>query len=85
MVLLMQETERVDNEDLKNYVEAYLRKYKEVVEDNLNLVDDIEHVFFKYCWYLIIDFSSRTLKSCSSNPYFSKKGSGIQFSLKLFF
>ena len=46
--------ERVNNEDLKNYVEAYLRKYKEVVEDNLNLVDDIEHVFFKYCWYLII-------------------------------
>jgi len=30
MVSLMQENERVNNEDLKNYVEAYLRKYKEV-------------------------------------------------------
>jgi len=44
----MQENERVNNEDLKNYVEAYLRKYKEVVEDNLSLVHDIKHVFFKY-------------------------------------
>jgi len=30
----MQKNERVGNKDLEKYVEAYLRKYKEVVEDN---------------------------------------------------
>ncbi len=44
----MQKTERVNDKELENYVEAYLKKYKEVVEDNLHLVHDIEHVFFKY-------------------------------------
>jgi len=47
-VSLMQKTERVNDKELENYVEAYLKKYKEVVEDNLHLVHDIEHVFFKY-------------------------------------
>lgn len=48
MVLLMQKPERVEDKELENYVETYLKKYKEVVEDNLHLVHDIEHVFFKY-------------------------------------
>ena len=47
-VSLMQKIERVNDKELENYVEAYLKKYKEVVEDNLHLVHDIEHVFFKY-------------------------------------
>lgn len=48
MVLLMQKSERVEDRELENYVEMYLKKYKEVVEDNLHLVHDIKHVFFKY-------------------------------------
>jgi len=48
MVLLMRKPERVNNNELENYAKAYLKKYKEVVKDNFNLVHDIEHVFFKY-------------------------------------
>ena len=38
----------VNEAELKNYVEAYLKKYKEIVEENLHLVHNIKHVFFKY-------------------------------------
>jgi len=38
----------VDGKDLEKYVEYYLGKYREVVEENLNLVHDVKHVFFKY-------------------------------------
>ena len=48
VVLPMQKSERVDGEELENYARAYLKKYREVVEDNFHLVHDIEHVFFKY-------------------------------------
>jgi len=47
-MLLPQKTERVDNKDLEKYVKCYLEKYREVVEENFNLVHDIKHVFFKY-------------------------------------
>jgi len=47
-VFLMGKVNRVDEKELKNYVESYLKKYKEVVEENLHLVHDIEYVFFKY-------------------------------------
>ena len=38
----------MDGKDLEKYVEYYLGKYREVVEENLNLVHDVKHVFFKY-------------------------------------
>jgi len=44
----MQAPERVDEKELKEYVIAYLSKYRELVEENFHLVHDIEHVFFKY-------------------------------------
>jgi hypothetical protein len=47
-VSLTQKNGVVSEKELENYVVAYLRKYKEVVEDNLHLVHDIENIFFKY-------------------------------------
>lgn len=47
-ILSTQKPERVNEKELEGYVKAYLKKYKEIVEDNFNLVHDIEHVFFKY-------------------------------------
>ena len=47
-VSLTQKNGIMSEKELENYVEAYLKKYKEVVEDNLHLVHDIENVFFKY-------------------------------------
>jgi len=41
VMLLPQKTERVDNKDLEKYVKCYLEKYREVVEENFNLVHDI--------------------------------------------
>jgi len=48
VTILMQAPERVDEKELKEYVIAYLSKYRELVEENFHLVHDIEHVFFKY-------------------------------------
>ena len=47
-ILSMPKPERVNEKELESYVEAYLKEYKEVVEDNFHLVHDIEHIFFKY-------------------------------------
>ncbi|MEM3550861.1 MAG: hypothetical protein QXQ94_05730 [Candidatus Bathyarchaeia archaeon] len=44
----MPKSEVVSERELKGYVETYLRKYKEIAEENLNLIHDIGHVFFKY-------------------------------------
>jgi len=48
MVLLMHKPDRADEKDLESYAKAYLKKYKEVVEDNSLLLQGLEHVFFKY-------------------------------------
>jgi hypothetical protein len=44
----MQKNEVVNEMELKDYVKAYLGKYKEIVEANLHLVHDIKQIFFKY-------------------------------------
>jgi len=48
MKLITQKSKRVKDTDLRRYVEEYLKKYKEIVEENLPLVHNIQHVFFKY-------------------------------------
>jgi len=48
VIISTQKSERVNEKELEDYVEAYLRKYKEIVEDNFHLVHDSEHIFFKY-------------------------------------
>jgi len=47
-ILSTPKSERVNEKELESYVKAYLKKYKEIVEDNFNLVHDIQHIFFKY-------------------------------------
>ena len=47
-ILSTPKSERVDEKELEGYVKAYLKEYKEIVEDNFHLVHDIEHIFFKY-------------------------------------
>jgi hypothetical protein len=44
----MRLSEIVGKKELENYVKAYLKKYKEIVEDNFPLIHDIKYVFFKY-------------------------------------
>lgn len=47
-VLSTRKAEIVNEKELEGYVETYLKKYKEIVEDNFHLVHDNEHIFFKY-------------------------------------
>ncbi len=47
-ILSMPKPERVTEEELESYIEAYFKEYKEVVENNFHLVHDVEHIFFKY-------------------------------------
>lgn len=47
-ILSMLKSERVNEQELEDYVRAYLKEYKGIVEDNFHLVHGIEHLFFKY-------------------------------------